>query len=231
MPGVLHAVTHQRNTAQRIDQALVADAAATRAAKPVVAGHEVAVADVQRGGHEAADIDLGTAGEQHAVGVGKKYLAVGIELAVNLARLIADDAVERHGAGVGLDEIDGGRSADIEALPIEGHTLAGLLHGEHVRRLADGGAARHHTAAGGQGVAVEGLHRCADEGDRGDQQFDARHYRAPRLVGISRTTDRAARALAAPHGALGHRHPGTGQVIPDQAVDAVHRFKLTFVEG
>ena len=50
----------------------------------VIAGLEIADREIQRGGHQAADVDAGAGTEQHAVGVDDKYPAVGIELAHDL---------------------------------------------------------------------------------------------------------------------------------------------------
>ncbi|MEN3950023.1 hypothetical protein WJU17_00630 [Iodidimonas sp. SYSU 1G8] len=59
-----------------IDHALIAHGAAL-AGELMASGHEIGVADIERGGHQPADIDLRPDAEQHAVGVDEEDFAVG----------------------------------------------------------------------------------------------------------------------------------------------------------
>ena len=233
LPGVLHVVADESDAAQRVDEAFVADAAAAGIGEAVIAGHEVVVADAQGRGKDAADIDLGAAGEQHAVGVAEEDLAVGVELAVDFRGAVADDAVQCNGACIGLDEIDGGGAADVEALPIERGALAGLLDGEDVGCLADAGAAGDDLAAGGQGAGIERPGRSADEGERGGEDLSRKGtcYASHVRFQARRVSHRRSAALAASPGDLGDGHPGAGELVPDQAVDAVHAAPLAVAGG
>ena len=67
------------------------------AGEAVAAGHEVGVADRQRRGDKAADVDLGARCEQHAVGVYQENLAVGEEAAIDARRIRAQDTVQGDG--------------------------------------------------------------------------------------------------------------------------------------
>ena len=138
-----------------LDVALVHDGRAREgvacvAVKPVVARHEVGRADLQRGSDNRADVDLGCGREQHAVGVDQEHLAVGTECPLNHRYVIAQNAVECHGAGRGLHKIDGIASPNAEALPIGSHALAALVDGHHTATLADVACAGHDGPTRGQ---------------------------------------------------------------------------------
>ena len=149
--------------------------AAPGLSQAVVAGHEVVITQAQRGGQNATHIDLAAACKEHAVGVAKKHLAVGVELAVDLTGLVTNDAVERHCAAAGLHKVDAGGAANVEALPVQRSALGVLLYGQYIGRLADAGAAGHHLAAGGQACNVK---RPTGGGDKGQSQRQAGAHRA-----------------------------------------------------
>ena len=152
---VFDLVAQQRHIAAvcRVDRAQVDDAGlAGVGSKGVAPGHKVGIAQVQRGGHQATHVDAGSAGEQHAVGVEQKHLAIGVHGPGNHRLLIADHAVEDHGRCIGLHEVHRGRAADREALPVDGRALAALVDGERVGRAADGSDASADLSAGGQGI-------------------------------------------------------------------------------
>ena len=114
----------------------------------VVAGLEVAVADVQGRGHPAADIDLGVLAEQYAVGVDEEHPAIGIELAHDLRAIGAQNPVQRNRIAAGLVEGHLVAGGDIEALPVDGELVAGLVDNHLViRRQADLPLPRRHLAA------------------------------------------------------------------------------------
>ena len=89
----MHGIAKHRNTAQSVDEPFVTNGARARVTKAVVTSHEIFIAQAQGGGEQAAHIDLCALGEQHAIGVAKKHLSVGVELAVNLARVVTKNTV------------------------------------------------------------------------------------------------------------------------------------------
>ena len=125
------------------ERAVVDDAGvAAIAFEAVIARREVAVADVQRGGYQAADVDAGTGAEQHAVGVDDKDLTIGVEVAHDRGAVAAEYAVERHRTFAGLVEGHAVAGGDIETLPVDGELAAGLVD-DHLLRAwrADAAAA------------------------------------------------------------------------------------------
>ncbi|MDR4501358.1 MAG: hypothetical protein MRJ96_07910 [Nitrospirales bacterium] len=115
--------------------------------KVILAGHEFLHAQTMGGGHEAADIDVGARCEIHAVGIGQEHLAVGVELAENLAGVGALDAIEYDTAGRGLIEIDGGLAANIECVPVNRRTIGGLVDVHGVVLATDAGLPSHDLFA------------------------------------------------------------------------------------
>ena len=157
LAGVLHVVAHQHHATGGRNQALIANDAgvARTAAEAVVASHEVGIADVERGGHEAAHVDLCPARKQHACRVAEEDLPVRVELAVDLADTVAHDAVQGHSAGTGLVKGDAGSGADVKGLPVNGGARTALLHSECIAGLADGGDPSLDLPASGQGILVQ----------------------------------------------------------------------------
>ena len=153
----MHGVAHQHHAAGGRNQPLIANDAgvARAAAESVVAGHEVGIADVQRGGHQPAHVDLCAARKQHACRVAEEDLPVGVELAVDFAGAVAHNAVQGNRARTGLVEGDAGGSANVEGLPVDGGARTALLHGECVAGLADGGDPSLDLPANGQGILVQ----------------------------------------------------------------------------
>ena len=150
-------------TAGRRQAALVGDAGGTAAiAEAVVAGHEVAVTDVQGSGNQAVHIDLCALAEEHAIGIDQENLTIGVEVAENGRRVLAHDTVQGDGKTVGLDEVDGFTSANIEALPVDGQQLALLIDG-------GGGAAAGDAAATRTDGSPRGRRQCRRtlQGQRG----------------------------------------------------------------
>ena len=69
--------------------ALVDDAAGGAVAhEAVIAAHKIAVAQAQRTGHHATDVNLGTLPEHDAIRVDDKHAAIAAQLAINLCRVI-----------------------------------------------------------------------------------------------------------------------------------------------
>ena len=172
----------------------------------VAAGFEVAVADIQGGGHQAADVDLGTPAEQHAVGVDQEHPTVGIELAHDLRAIGAEHAVQRNRVAAGLVEGHLVTGSDIETLPVDGEFIAGLVdHHLMVRWRADLPLSRDHLATGGQ---VGGARH-------GRQQQSGCQY--------------GACALAPTAGMFIGDAPGAEAWVPDEGIGAVHGvLPLTF---
>ena len=80
-----------------------------------------------RGRGERAHIGTGTRCKIDAAGIAQKYLPVGIQFPEDLARVAVQHAVERSAAAVWLVEVDRGRTADIESLPVYRGSTAGLV--------------------------------------------------------------------------------------------------------
>ncbi|MNY41199.1 hypothetical protein D3C86_1759920 [compost metagenome] len=91
--------------------------------------NEVLVADIQLGGHQAADFDLCVGPEQQAIGIDEKHLTIGLQGAVDDRCIPARHTIERHGRGSRLHERDLMAVVDIEALPIENRFGRGLRDG------------------------------------------------------------------------------------------------------
>ncbi|MFY9185799.1 MAG: hypothetical protein WBK09_05835 [Limnohabitans sp.] len=77
-------------------------------------------------------------------------MAIGLQLAKDLAGALADHAVEQHSLRIGLHHVHFGTGTDVKTLPVDGRTLAGLGDVELIRALGQAGRALHHSAAGGQ---------------------------------------------------------------------------------
>ena len=138
---VAHAIAQQRDIAAigGGERALVDHAAiaARDLAEYVVARHEISVAQVKRGGHQAADTDLRALTEQHAVRVEDEHLAVGTEVAQYLAGAAVQDAVQGNRRCVGLVEAHRFIGGDIERVPVDGEVLAVLRDGGGVAGLGN----------------------------------------------------------------------------------------------
>ena len=92
-----------------------------------LARHEIIRAGPAGGGHQTAYVDLRSGREIDAVGVAQKHLAVGADLAVDLAGVVAHNLVQHHRAAAGLVELHFGIAADIEAGPVDHRAGAGLV--------------------------------------------------------------------------------------------------------
>ncbi len=97
------------------------------ACKPVGASGKVLLRQVQRRRDEPADIDLGAAREQNPVRVDQEHLSVGRQPTVDLARLVADDPVQRDRVRVGLHELHRRAAPDAEGLPVQPQRRRALL--------------------------------------------------------------------------------------------------------
>ena len=121
------------------------------ALKPVFARHEVGIANAMCGRDQTAHIDARIFAKKHARRVGEDDLAVGRDLAKDLAGVVAEHTVERDAAGTGLYKLHLGVFAHIEALPIDGRAVGALLD-EHIRtRLPNACLTRADLSARGQG--------------------------------------------------------------------------------
>ena len=187
------------------DIALV-DEAAGGAGEAVVAAHEIGVGEVQGGGDQAADIDLGGLAKEDAIGVKQEDLAVGVEVAVDLGLVGADNPVEGNGGTARLDKIDRGVGTDVETLPVDGELLAGLVNGQGGAGTGDGAAAGGDHAAGGQDIGFQGLSIWDGKGEDGGGQGR----------GL------AATSLAVGLGSFRDSDPGVEGGVEDRAVCMVH---------
>ncbi len=110
----------------------------------VAAGHEIVVADLQRGSQEPGGIDLRAGSEQDAVGVDEKQPAVGLEATEDNRGIDAHDAIQRDGRDRRLGEADRLIGRDGKASPIQNGPVRSLLHRQGFRRLLDRGLSAGH---------------------------------------------------------------------------------------
>ena len=177
------------------------------ALKLQLARHKVSVSNAVGGGTQGAHVHAGAGGKVDAAGVGQKHLAVGVDLAVDLAGRAAQHAVQDNAAGLGLVEVDFGSRAHVKALPVH-HRAVGGLHDIHNRAaLANVRRACYHLSAlwqlGGRRatrVRQPRAHQC------GYQRLEHR----PRNIAQHRRQAAAhsgSRGACAPcFGGLGHSH-------------------------
>ena len=134
--------------ADRGEAAVVRDDARAGSIEDVITREEIVVADRERGGDEAADVDLRAGGEEDAVGIDQEDVAVGGERAADDGSFGARHAVEHDGGGVGLLEMHRVAGTDGEALPVDDRLGGGLVDG-HRRPLGrDRRRARGHAGSG-----------------------------------------------------------------------------------
>ena len=208
----------------RVDEACVADAAAAGLAEQVIARHEIVVANAERGGQQAAHIDLTAGRKQHAIGVAKEHLAVGVELAIDLAGIVAQDAVECHCAAVGLHKVDRSARADLKALPVQRGPLAVLQHLQRVAAAADAGTTRRDLPALGQGSGIQCMGRKGQQA--GERQAQSRQGRFKRRLCCALEHGRGGAkhgtGLAAGRAGFCCRNPSAAEAAPDESVNMVH---------
>ena len=144
---VRNAVTQQGDIAALgcVDAAKIHYARRAVTAEIAACAADGGVVRVEGGGQQSADVDLCISAKQHAVGVDQPDLAVGVDLAQNLAALRVQNAVDGQGAGGRLNEVDGLGLGYVEALPVDGEFVAGL---------GDGGGAFSGAAAGADAAAA-----------------------------------------------------------------------------
>ena len=201
----------------------------TPALQHVVARHKVGVADLVGGGRQRAYVHAGAWRKVHAVGVAQEHLAIGIDLAKNLAGRAAQHPVQNHAAGLRLVEVHLGRAAHVKALPVDSCTLAGLQNVHHALVLANADAARRHLAAHWQliGRRPRRMHQPG--------AYQRRHQRLQqRPKRMAHTGAQPTRHLhSALNGSTGtarprcacvfrHGHTGAAGLVPQDAVNLVH---------
>ena len=120
----------------------------------LAAGHEACglVGHADGGDHQPVGVDLGAFVERHARLVDQHDLAVGVDVAGDLRRIGSGHAVQRDGGARWLVEGDALLAADVEALPVDGGALGGLVDRGVAGTLTDRGRAADHHAAGGTRV-------------------------------------------------------------------------------
>ena len=119
--------------------------------KPVAPGHEVAVVDVQRRGHQAPHIDRSPRPEQDAVWIDQKHLTVGRQAAQNRGGFCTGHPIERHRVSARLHELHRLARRNSKALPVDRHMRRVLRDCGLTGQLRDAGAACTHQAAVGCG--------------------------------------------------------------------------------
>ena len=175
-----------------------------------VASHEVGVADAVRGGGESADIHAGAAAEIDAAAVGQENLAVGVDVAKDLAWVGVEHAVQGGRVAGGLDEVDRGGAADVESTPVDGGTVGRLRDVQRGTGLGNGGLPGHDLSAGGQ------LSGCGWIGWR------CIGWRQTHHAAGSGQQDGPSGAPAASLDRLRDSNPGVGDFVVNQAVGLVH---------
>ena len=141
------------------DPAMVRDNPRARAIKDIVTSQKISVPHRQRGGDQAADLDLRAGAEDDPVRVDQEDAAIGRERALDRRGRVADDAVEGDGAGGGLDEAHALAGRDVEAGPVDDGAGAGLVDGQGVTGGADRGLPTLQLGAGRQGGGPQGQTR------------------------------------------------------------------------
>ena len=204
---VAHLGTQQHHvTAVGPNVALVEHRAGAVADEAVATGRKVGVGDVEGGRDQAAHIDRRALAKQDAVRVDQEHLAVGRQAAQNAGRVGTHHPVQGHRLAVGLHKAHRFARCDVEALPVEGGLLAGLVDGGGARRGADAGGTRRHHAADrpGQGVAPQ----------------EHRHPQGQCLQGqaVCAAAKRGLRGLPC------HRHTGAGGLMRGGSGGTVHAF-------
>ena len=120
------------------------------ALKAIFTSHEVGVADAVRGGQQATHVHPRVFAKVHTSGVGQHHLAVGADAAKDLARVVAQHAVERDAVGAGLHKLHLRVFAHVEGLPVDGGAVGALLDDHVCAALADAGLACADLPGGGQ---------------------------------------------------------------------------------
>ena len=124
--AILDIGRHQHDVAigTGVDITVVLNAAETTALELEITLEKILVGDVQRRAVETGSVDTRAGADHHAVLVDQKDLAIGIEIAVNLRRVVTDDAVHHRAATAGLDKVRGLARTDTEALPVDDRVAA-----------------------------------------------------------------------------------------------------------
>ncbi|SVJ59167.1 Uncharacterised protein [Klebsiella pneumoniae] len=210
-PAVVDLRAEQGDAAafRRGDGASLVEDTVGRGTRETVSGGvavELGIRDVQRGSHQAADIDLGAATEEHAVGVDQEDLAVGIDPALDIAGLGADHPIQGNRATARLVEDHPLAGGNAEGVPV-GDELVDLLVDRQavaarqvylpVRAPADHRSPAWQRIGRSQG---RGAQQGQDGGDR-------------RL---------GAGGLAAPATAFADDVPAALGYVPDQCIAFVH---------
>ena len=196
--------------ARRADRPLVQHLAGAVAGKFVIARHEIGVIDIERGGHQPGRVHGRTLAEQDAVRVDDKHLAVGRQIAQDGRAVIAQHPVQGHRIAIGLHELHRLALVDIEVGPIDNRVLAALIDHRRAGRAGNVRLARHHRSAcrprqRKRSVAQHQRRRHAGQG------------KMPAAAGAA-----GHRALAGRFDVFGNGCVGTGGLVPDGAVDAIH---------
>src|SRR5690606_37995092 len=127
--------------------AAVDEAAAAITAEVQRVAADIVVVHVERGGHQATDVDLRAFAEQNAIGIDQEHLAVGVEPAHDHAAVAPVDAVDRDRRGVGLKEADRAVGADVEPIPVQPQYPAALVDAGVVADLLDAASTGPDPAA------------------------------------------------------------------------------------
>ncbi len=135
-------------------------------AERVAAGEKIGVRQTERRGDDPAHVHLCAGTEEHAVRVQHEHLPVGGKAAQDGRWILAEDAIQCDRARVGLAKDHRFRSADTEALPVDGKARARLMDRERVTGVADDAAAGADLGTSGQGMPRKRRRGEADPKDR-----------------------------------------------------------------
>ncbi len=137
-----------------IDRAFVDDAPRAVAGETSGIAAQARVTHIERGGNQAAHVDLCVLAKNDAVRVDQVHLPIGVQAPENPAAVGAQNAVDRNGGCRRLQKIDRCLRPNAEAQPIDRDIHARLPNIGDVAGLGDAGAARRDLPTEGMGRGV-----------------------------------------------------------------------------
>ena len=115
--------------------------------EPEGAVHEVRVVNVQRRGQQTGDVDTRTRAEENSARIDDEDAAVRFELAQDLARIAAQDTIQRDRPRTWLHELHQLICANIKALPADNGLVGYLVDGRDRCLPCNGGLPRRYLAS------------------------------------------------------------------------------------
>ena len=136
--------------------------------------HEGLVGGIVGGCNQAAHIHGSGFAKIHALRIDQHHLTRRCDAAQNLARVVVCHAVQGGRLGIGLLKLHLRLATDIEAFPVHHRTVAGLVDGQGVAVLADGGLTGRDLTACGKLVVGYGVLRGQRKRQSQPQTEDAK---------------------------------------------------------